>query len=81
MKDDYSKKIQLRCSTCGSDCNFQTDEATGIIVCKKCNRKYYGGYDELVDLNQKRVNDELQIIVDDVKGDLEKELKKIFKNL
>lgn len=81
MKDEYDKQIQLRCSTCDSDCNFHTDEATGIIVCKKCNRKYYGGYDELVDLNQKRVDDELNLLVDDVKSHFEKKLKKIFRNL
>lgn len=55
MKDDYSKEIHLQCATCGGEDYFETDKDTGVITCKKCNRKYYGGYDELVNLNQKRI--------------------------
>ena len=74
MKDTYDKTIQLQCVTCGSDCSFQTDTITGKVTCMKCNRIYYGGYDELVNLNQKRIDDELQLAMEDVKKDLLKGL-------
>ena len=58
---------------------FHTDKVTGKIICLKCNRVYYGGYDELVNLNQRRIDDELQLVVEDVKKDLQKELMKGLK--
>lgn len=81
MKDDYNKKISLQCATCGSECSFITDERTGIILCKKCNRKYYGGHDELKDLNQRRIDDEMNLLVDEVKADVTKDISKMFKDL
>lgn len=48
MKQNYNRSIKLVCVTCGSDSSFSTDEQTGIITCKKCNRVYYDGKDELM---------------------------------
>lgn len=79
MNDSYHKSIQLQCVTCGGENSFHTDEVTGEITCLKCNRVYHGGYDELVNLNQRRIDDELQLMVEDVKNDLEKNLLKALK--
>ena len=79
LKDSYHKNIQLQCNTCGGENSFHTDKVTGKITCFKCNRVYHGGYDELVNLNQRRIDDELQLVVEDVKKDLQKELLKALK--
>ena len=81
MKKTYDKSIQLRCLTCGSDCSFHTDKMTGVVTCLKCNRIYYGGYDELVNLNQRRIDEELQFTIEDVKKDLEKDLLNDLKGI
>lgn len=79
MDYSYNKVVQLQCTTCGGVSTFHTDKVTGKIICLKCNRVYYGGYDELVNLNQRRIDDELQLVVEDVKKDLQKELMKGLK--
>lgn len=79
MKDDYSKSIKLQCATCGAEDFFETDEQTGVITCTKCNRIYNGGYDELVDLNQKRIADELELTKEEIEKDLSKEIQNMFK--
>lgn len=81
MKKTYDKSIQLRCITCDSDCSFHTDKETGKVTCLKCSRIYYGGYDELVNLNQRSIDDELQQIVEVVKKDIEKDLLKGLKGI
>lgn len=81
MKDEYNKEISLQCATCGSECSFITDEKTGIVICRKCNRKYYGGCNELRDLNQRRIDDEMRLLIDDVQSDLTNEINKMFKGL
>mgnify|MGYP003327405430 CR=1 FL=1 len=79
MKKNYNKSIKLQCATCGADCFFETDEQTGVITCAKCNRVYYGGYDELVNLNQKRIEDEVELTKEEVMKDLNKEIMDVFK--
>ena len=81
MEKSYDKTIKLRCITCGSDCSFYMDTKTGKVICLKCNRIYYGGYDEVVNMNQRLIDDELQLTVEEVKKDLEKELLKRLKGL
>lgn len=78
-KNGYNRIIALQCVTCGADFAFISDESTGIITCQKCNRIYYGGYNELKDLNQKRIDEEMQFLVKEVEGDLEKEIVNMFK--
>lgn len=46
LNKDYNRNVSLQCATCGSTCSFVTDEKTGIIICKRCNRVYYDNYDE-----------------------------------
>ena len=81
LKDDYSKQISLRCMTCGATYAFETDEKTGCIICKKCNRIYHGGEEELVRLNEALIADEQELLVEEVAKDVEKEIQKMFKNI
>lgn len=83
MKKSYDRAIQLRCVVCGSADDFEFNEDKTYVKCKKCNREYHGGYDELVELNQAHIQDEL----DDMKAEVEQDaakylqdsLKKAFK--
>lgn len=81
LKNEYTKQIALRCMTCGATYAFETDEKTRYVICKKCNRVYRGGEDELVRLNEALIEDEQQQLIDEVQKDVEKELQKIFKNI
>lgn len=83
MKDSYNRQIPLRCATCGSSSDFEFNDDKSYVKCTKCNREYFGGYDELVELNQAHIQDEL----DDMKAEVEQDaakylqdsLKKAFK--
>lgn len=79
LKKNYNRSVSLHCATCGSTSAFETDEKTGVITCKRCNRVYYGGYDELVNLNQKQIADEVDNAKNEIEKDVQKELNKIFK--
>lgn len=79
MKNNYNKSIKLQCTTCGAEDFFEKNEHTGVITCVKCNRVYYGGYDEIVDLNQRRINDEIELTKEEIQKDLNKEIQNIFK--
>ena len=79
MKSDYSRKIALRCITCGSDSSFVQDKTTGTIRCLKCNRAYYGGETELKDLNSRLLDDTITEMVLEVKDDMSNEIMNMFK--
>ena len=81
LKDDYSRSIALRCMTCGATYAFETDEKTGYITCRKCNRVYRGGEEELIHLNEVLIADEQDQLVEEVTKDIEKEIQKLFKNI
>ena len=81
LKDDYSSSIALRCMTCGATYAFETDEKTGYVTCLKCNRVYRGGEEELIQLNEALIANEQELLVEEVKKDVEKEFKKLFKNI
>ena len=80
MKNDYSRTIQLRCVVCGSDNDFECNEDKSYIKCKKCNREYFGGYDELVEQNQANIQDEVGVMKMEIKEDWEKDIHEMFKN-
>ena len=79
MKQNYNKQIKLLCSTCGSGDFFYINEETGVITCKKCNRIYYGGYDEIVELNQQCISSNVENMRQEVQQDLIKDLNSMFK--
>lgn len=83
MKENYDRKIELRCVVCGSTSDFEYNDDKSYIKCKKCNREYFGGYDELVKLNEEHIQEEINDFKTEVKEDIEKQLidslKKAFK--
>lgn len=79
IKDEYVKTISLRCMTCGASYAFDVDDLTGYVKCHKCNRVYYGGEEELIDLNQALIEDEKEVILEEVQNDIAKEFLKMFK--
>lgn len=81
MRDEYSKQIALRCMTCGATYAFETDEKKGYITCRKCNRVYRGGKEELISLNEALLEEEQEQLIDEVRNDVEKEFQKMFKNI
>jgi len=82
MKSSYDKSIQLQCITCG-DTDFELNEDKSWIKCNRCGKEYLGGYDELVELNQEKINLELDMTKEEIGKDLQKDmidmLKKEFK--
>lgn len=74
MKSNYSKSIRLRCIVCGSDSDFEYNEERTYIKCTRCNKEYFGGYDELVELNQEMIANNLEDLKVEVADDLKKEL-------
>ena len=74
MKSNYSKSIRLRCIVCGSDSDFEYNEERTFIKCTRCNKEYFGGYDELVELNQEMIANNLEDLKIEVAEDLKKEL-------
>lgn len=72
---DYNRSILLRCVVCGSNSDFECNEDQSYIKCRKCNREYMGGYNELVELNKAYIQDEISVMKDDVKQDFEKRLR------
>lgn len=81
LKDDYSCSIALRCVTCGATYAFEADKIAGYVTCRKCNRVYRGGEEELIQLNEALIANEQEMLVEEVKKDVEKEFKKMFKNI
>ena len=81
MKKTYNKSIQLRCVVCGSVSDFECNEDKTYVKCKKCNRVYENGYDELVELNRGLIDQEIALTKDAVSQDLQKEFGEMFKNV
>ena len=79
MKQNYNKHIKLICATCGSSDFFDKNEKTGVITCKKCNRVYNGGYDDIVELNEKNLSAEVESMKKEVEQDIIKDLNNMFK--
>lgn len=80
LKNDYSRSVALRCMTCGASYAFETDEETGVVTCRKCNRVYRGGEEELIRLNEALIEDEKELLIKEVQKDVENEFQKMFKN-
>ncbi len=80
MKDNYSKSVSLRCITCG-DTSLEYSEDKTIIICKRCGREYLGGYDELVALNQREIDEELEKLGKEVMKDGKAYFDKMMKEM
>ena len=78
MKDSYNKSIQLNCITCG-DSDFEYSKDNTWIKCNRCGKEYHGGYDELVELNQEKINQELEKTKIEIGKDLKKEISDMMK--
>ena len=50
------------------------------MKCTRCGREYFGGYNEVVELNQELVETELEDIEKEVTTDLKNDLNKVFKD-
>lgn len=78
LKDNYNRSMQLECTTCGGQ-DFEFNDDKSYVKCNTCNREYLGGYDELVEYNQGKINQSLEEIKHEVKNDVEQALKDMFK--
>ena len=79
MKDNYSRSVSLRCTTCGGN-KFEFDAAGGPIRCNDCDRMYESK-DELIAENGEHIDLEAQQFGADVLKDLQNDLSKMFKKL
>jgi len=83
MKNNYIRHIPLRCITCGSSSDFKFNDDKSYVKCAKCDHEYYGGYDELVELNQAYIQEVLNKMIIELKQNVKKDihvaLKKAFK--
>lgn len=81
LKKDYSRDVKLRCVVCGDTDSFKTDDNEQTIICERCGRKYTGGKDELVELNQQLIDEEVEDIKAEVTKDVQKEFNKMIKSI
>lgn len=80
IKDKYNGNVQLRCIVCGETDKFDSNEDNSYIKCMNCGKEYFGGYDELVECNQREINEAVEAKAEELRNDLDKELRDIFKN-
>lgn len=78
LKNNYNKNVQLECATCGGQ-DFEFNDDKTYIKCNTCEREYLGGYDELVEYNQRKINQTLEDVKHKVKHDVEQAFKDMFK--
>ena len=72
LKDSY--EIRLRCATCGCEEQLEFNEDKSYIKCTFCNREYFGGIEELKELNQEAFDE-----VKDAASYIKDQLKNAFK--
>ena len=77
LRNNYT--IKLRCATCGSDEHFEFNEDKSYIKCTMCNREYFGGIEELKELNVDVFDEVKNQIEEDAKSYIKDELRKAFK--
>ena len=77
MKERYTGK--LRCATCGDTESFDFNDDKSYIKCVKCNREYFGGYDELLSYNQETIEEVKGQIEADAEAYIKKSLEDAFK--
>ena len=77
LKDRY--EIRLRCATCGCEDQFEFSDDKSYIKCTFCNREYFGGIEELKELNQEAFDDVTEEIQKDAASHIKDLLKKTFR--
>lgn len=81
MSEEYSKIIKLRCIICGDDSSFEYNDDKSYIKCKKCNREYFGGYEELVELNNALINKNVNEVQEQMQAEIADRIKSMFDKL
>ena len=76
---DEKYEVKLRCATCGCDDHFEFNEDKSYVKCTFCNREYFGGIDELLELNHDAVEDVKEEIGKELQKQLKQQLTKAFK--
>ena len=76
---DKEYEVKLRCDTCGCDDHFEFNEDKSYVKCTFCNREYFGGIDELLELNHDAVEDVKEEIGKELQKQLKQQLTKAFK--
>lgn len=77
LKDSY--EIRLRCATCGCEDQFEFNDDKSYIKCAFCNREYFGGIEELKELNQEALDDDKEEMQKDAESYIKDQLKRAFK--
>lgn len=77
LKDSY--EIRLRCATCGCEDQFEFNDDKSYINCAFCNREYFGGIEELKELNQEALDDVKEEIQKDAESFIKDQLKRAIK--
>lgn len=80
MKDQYKVDVRLECTVCGSADHFEHNEDKTYIKCNLCGREYFGGYAELKECNQQKIDDSIAEMKHEVTKDVKDELQKMLKN-
>lgn len=76
MKNDYSRSIAMRCSTCGgSDFEFETE--TSPVKCTTCDRVYTR--EELRGENEANIEANVEEVKEQIAQDIRKDFKKMFR--
>lgn len=78
LRNNYT--IKLRCATCGSNDHFEFNEDKSYIKCTMCNREFFGGIEELKDLNAEVFDEVKNQIEENAKSYIQDELRKAFKD-
>ena len=77
MKKEYF--LCLKCATCGREDSFEYSDDKSYIKCTFYNREYFGGIEELKELNEQQLRELKKEMKQDALTHLQNELKKVFK--
>lgn len=79
MKNRYKTSVALVRKGCGSKEITLSDDKSHA-KCNICLREYAGGYDELIKLNQSRINAGVEKMKKEIVQDARKDIEKMFKD-
>lgn len=77
LKNNY--EIRLRCAICGCEDQFEFNDDKSYIKCAFCNKEYFGGIEELKELNNEAFEDAKKEIQKDAASYIKDQFKKAFK--